>query len=299
MRSNMWAAVTNRFRTFYNQLQLTTDQVEDGLTKLLGVRRCLQRAYWGPTTDDPLGFVVGSWGKGTAIRPPNDIDVFIPLPKEVFERFDAYNGNGQSALLQEVKGHLAATYYQSDMRGDGQVVVVDFNAITIEVVPVFYFDNAGRWLMPDTHEGGRWKFTNPAAEFSALDFAETLANWNVRKLIQMMKAWKDHCSVPLKSFQLEVLVAEFLTGYAHRDKDYFYYDWFVRDFLFFLISRRNGYIIAPSSGETVWLGEAWLSKAQTAYANAYAACENEKGDYVYLAGEDWRKIFGSRIPESA
>lgn len=295
----MWIAVTNRFRTFYNALQLTTDQVEDGLTKQLGVRQCLQRAYWGPTTDNPPGFMVGSWGKGTAIRPPNDIDVFMPLPIETYNRFAAYSAGGQSALLQEVKGHLAATYSQTKMRGDGQVVVVAFNTIIIEVVPVFNYDSAGRWLMPDTNDGGRWKFANPAAEFSALDYAESVANRNVRKLIQMMKAWREHCSVPLKSFQFEVLVTEFLTGYGHRDQDYFYYDWFVRDFLLYLIGRRNGSIIAANSGETVWLGEAWLSKAQTAYANAVSACENEKNDYVYLAGEDWQKIFGSRIPESA
>lgn len=295
----MWIAVTNRFRTFCTELQLTPDQLGDGFTKQLGVRQCLQRAYWGPTTDNPPGFIVGSWGKGTAIRPPNDLDVFMPLPIEVYERFNAYDGNGQSALLQEVKGHLVATYQQTKMRGDGQVVVVAFNTLTIELVPVFNYDSAGRWLMPDTNDGGRWKFSNPAAEFSALNYAETLANQNVRKLIQMMKAWKDYCSVPIKSFQLEVLVTEFLTTYAHRNQDYFYYDWFVRDFLLYLIGRRNGYVVAPNSGEMVWLGDAWLSKAETALANAVSACENEHGDYVYLAGEDWQKIFGNRIPEGA
>lgn len=295
----MWIAVTNRFRTFYEALQLTTDQVDDGLTKQLGIRQCLQRAYWGPTTDNPPGFMVGSWGKGTAIRPPYDIDVFMPLPVDVYQRFDAYYGNGQSALLQEVKGHLAATYPQTNVRGDGQVVVVAFNSLTIEVVPVINYDSTGRWLMPDTNNGGRWKISNPGAENSALDYADTVANQNVRKLIQIMKAWKDHCSVPLKSFQLEVLVTGFLTYYAHRSQDYFYYDWFVRDFLFYLIGRRNGYVIAPNSGETVWLGDAWLSEAETAYASAVSACENERDDYVYLAGEDWQKIFGSRIPEGA
>lgn len=295
----MWTAVTNRFRTFCTELQLTSDQVDDGLTKQLGVRQCLQRAYWGPTTDNPPGLIVGSWGKATAIRPPNDLDVFMPLPLEVYERFNAYDGNGQSALLQEVKGHLVATYPQTKMRGDGQVVVVAFNTLTIELVPVFNYDSAGRWLMPDTNDGGRWKFSNPAAEIGALNYAETVANQNVRKLIQIIKAWKDYCSVPIKSFQLEVLVTEFLTVYTHLNQDFFYYDWFVRDFLLYLVDRRNGYVIAPNSGETVWLGDAWFSKAETALAIAVSACENEYRDYIYLAGEDWQRIFGTRIPESA
>jgi hypothetical protein len=140
---------------FHAALQLTADQTSDGQTKQLGVRQSLQRAYWGPTTDDPPGWVVGSWGKRTVIRPPNDVDIFMPLPIEVYDRFNGYQGNVQSALLQEVKGHLATSYPQTTLRGDGQVVVVAFNTLMIEVVPVFNYDGAGRWIMPDTNDGCR------------------------------------------------------------------------------------------------------------------------------------------------
>jgi hypothetical protein len=293
----MWKGVTARFRGFHADLHLTEDQIEDGLTKQLGIRQCLQRAYWGPTTDNPPGFVVGSWGKGTAVRPPNDIDLFMPLPIEVYNRFESNTGNIQSALLQEVKDHLVSTYSQTKTRGDGQVVVVAFNTITVEVVPVFNYDSAGKWLIPDTNGGGSWKFSNPGAEVQALDYAETVANRNVRKLIQMMKVWREHCSVPLKSFQLEVLVTEFLTDYEFLDKDWFYFDWFVRDFLRYLISRKNTYIWAPNSGDLSWLGEDWVSRAETAYGRALKACDYERDDFVTLAGGEWQKIFGSRIPE--
>lgn len=293
----MWSGVTKRFSRFYAELQLTADQIEDSLKKQLGIRQCLERAYWGPTTDNPPGFIVGSWGKGTAIRPPNDLDLFMQLPVEVYNRFESNTGNVQSALLQEVKNHLASTYSQTKMRGDGQVVVVAFNSITVEVVPVFNYDSAGKWLMPDANGGGSWKVSNPGAEVHALDYAESVANRNVRKLIQIMKVWREHCSVPLKSYQLEVLVADFLIAYAFRQEDWFYYDWFVRDFFLFLIGRKNTSIWAPNSGEWVWIGEAWLSRAETAYARAVKACELEREDYVFLAGQEWQKIFGERIPE--
>lgn len=293
----MWIGVTARFRRFHADLQLTTDQIEDGLTKQLGIRQCLQRAYWGPTTDNPPGFLVGSWGKATAIRPPNDVDLFMPLPIEVYNRFNANTGNVQSALLQEVKGHLSDTYSQTRMRGDGQVVVVAFNTLMVEIVPVFDYDGAGSWLMPDANGGGTWKKSNPQAEVYALDYGESVANRNVRKLIQMMKVWREHCSVPLKSFQLEVLVTEFLTNYAHRDQDFFYYDWFVRDFLRYLIAQKNAYVWAPNSGDLSWLGEEWVSKAEMAYGRAVKACDCEHDDFVILAGGEWQKIFGPRIPE--
>ena len=171
----MWIGVAGRFRRFHDALQLTTAQVEDGLGKQFGVRQCFERIYWGDTTNDPPGFIVGSWGKATAIRPPSDVDVFMHLPVDVYERFNGYSHNGQSALLQEIKGHLESTYSQTRMRGDGQVVLVSFNTVEIEVVPVFNYDSAGRWVMPDTHGGGTWKTVNPNEELAAIDRADAVS----------------------------------------------------------------------------------------------------------------------------
>ncbi len=218
----------------------------------------------------------------------------MQLPLEDYHRFNGYAGNGQSALLQEVKSVLEATYPQTNMRGDGQVCVVAFNSITVEVVPVFKYDD-DRWLMPDTHDGGSWKTVNPAAEVASLDYTDLVASSNGRKLIQMMKAWKYHCNVPLKSFILELIVSEFLQGYEYRHRDFFYYDWFVRDFFRHLLSRKNGLIWAPNSETYVSLGDEWESRAISARDRALSACEYEYKDMVVHAGEEWQKVFGDRI----
>jgi Second Messenger Oligonucleotide or Dinucleotide Synthetase domain len=290
----MWIAVTARFRSFFDKLQPTPAEVEDAVTKQLGVRRSLHRDYWNESTDSPLGFVVGSWGKGTAIRPPTDIDVFMQLPLDDYHRFNNYIGNGQSALLQEVKLVLEKTYPQTNMRGDGQVCVVAFNSIIVEVVPVFKFD-ADRWVMPDTHDGGSWKTVNPAAEVALLDHTDLVASSNARKLVQMMKAWKQNCNVPIKSFILELVVSEFLQSYEFRAKDFFYFDWFVRDFFRYLLSRTNGLIWAPNSATYVSLSNEWESRAVSALDRALNACEYEYKDMIAHAGEEWQKIFGDRI----
>ena len=62
------------------------------------------------------------------------ISVYI-LPPEVFTGFNGYASNGQPALLQEVKNEILKTYSQTDVGADGQVVVVDFEALKIEVFP--------------------------------------------------------------------------------------------------------------------------------------------------------------------
>ena len=68
---------------------------------------------------------VGSYGRGTAIN-TSDLDVLIQLPDSEYERFSSMYGNGQSRLLQAVKNAILDTYPNTDIKGDGQVVVVSF-----------------------------------------------------------------------------------------------------------------------------------------------------------------------------
>jgi hypothetical protein len=112
----------------------------------------------------------------------------------------------------------------------------------------------------------------------------------------MVKRWRDECNVPLKSFQIEILAQVFLRSWQFRTNDVFWYDWMVRDFFAFLIAHENGNVTFPVTGETSDLGNEWLSKAQTAYKNAFDACEYERDNYDQLAGYAWQKIFGSSVP---
>src|SRR3954462_7389601 len=99
-----WIAVSERFEQFDQNLRLTTRQLADGQTKIAGVAGCLNSHYYGIVSYTANALYVGSWGKGTMSRPPRDVDVLFVLPPEEHERFERYQGNRQSALLQEVKG---------------------------------------------------------------------------------------------------------------------------------------------------------------------------------------------------
>ena len=292
----MWIGVRQRFRRFHEELSLSKDQIRDGLGKQDGVRKALHRAYYDESTEDPAGFVVGSWGKRTAVAPPGDVDVFFELPPEVYDRIETYQGNKQSALLQEVRGHLLDSYPQTQMRGDGQVVVVGFNTTVVEVVPAFRHDGYGRFYMPDTNNGGQWKLVDPQAEVAFIDRADGGASGNVRPMAQMLKTWKRFCNVPLKSYQIELLVAEFMTTYENRHGDYYWYDWFMRDFFGWLCNKAWANLIIPGTAELINLGDEWLSRAQSARDRALRACDGEYNDFPISAGEEWRKIFGDRIP---
>jgi hypothetical protein len=291
----MWIGVTPRFRAFHSNMLLTPDQNSDGLTKHSGVRKCLNKHYYNSDSETANSFLIGSWAKGTRVRPPRDVDIYFVLPYEVYQRFSTYVGNKQSALLQEVKSVLQVTYPSTDMSGDGQVVVVRFNTINVEVVPVFLLNN-GKYFVCHTSDGGNYKESDPVAEAQRIETVQTANNNNLRPIVQMLKAWQKTCNVPLKSFHLELVAAEFLEQSAWRHNGYFYYDWLMRDFFPYLLAKANGYVFAPGTNEILWLGEDWKSRCESAQARALKACEYEHDDYVALAGSEWQKIFGDQIP---
>jgi len=289
--------VAQRFETFLENIKITSEQSKDGETKHGGVRACLNKYYYNSTSETVNSLLVGSWGKHTRIRPPRDIDVMFVLPYSVYQRLETRPGNKQSQLLQEVKSVLAKTYTTTTMRADGQVVVVPFVSYAVEVVPAFKLDNGKYWIC-DTNGGGKYKTTDPDAEASALSTSDTNTVGKTRHLIRMMKKWQSYGTVPLKSFCIELLAADFLASWQYRDKTMVYYDYMIRDFLKYLIGKANGYVFVPGTSEFVLLSDGWKSRAESADARAVKACEYEAGNYPTLAGEEWQKIFGTYIPIS-
>ena len=213
----------------------------------------------------------------------------------MYWRLQQRTGNRQSQLLQEVKSRLQTTYQQTDIGGDGQVVVVPFNTCKVEVAPAFACQGGG-YLVCDAHDGGRYKLVHPEAEIAALHGADTALNGNVRKLTRILKQWQRHCNVPIKSFQIEAFIMELLPRLSYGGADEFWFDWLVRDALGHMIGRANGWFVMPVTGEVIQLGDEWLSKTSSAHGRALKACVYEDGNWQTLAGDEWQKIFGTMIP---
>ncbi|WP_457391315.1 SMODS domain-containing nucleotidyltransferase [Roseateles sp. P5_E1] len=295
-----WIHVTKRFSTFLGNLELTASQEVDGWTKIYGVVSCLNSAYYGSNSQTDHAFLIGSWAKGTQVRPPRDVDLYFLLPVDVYHRFEKYAAgvNKQSALLQEVKAKLLASYPTSNIKGDGPVVLAGFTSYSVEVVPAFlYSDEERSYYVCDTKNGGSYMKTMPLHEVDAITAADGRTAGNARRLIRMLKAWQAWCSVPIKSFYLELLAIEFLDQCEWRGKGYFYYDWISRDFFKWVITKANTHLWAPGTYQMLWLGEAWKSRAESAYARAAKACEFERSNDMANAGDEWQKIYGNDIPK--
>ncbi|MBS1842622.1 MAG: nucleotidyltransferase [Acidobacteria bacterium] len=292
-----WIAVRPRFEQFNLDLMLTPAQQRDGKTKAGGVLASLKRHYYGEGSQAKPGILVGSWGKETAGRPPRDVDMYFELPSDVYYRFERNLGNRQSALLQEVKNVISETYPSTEMRGDGQVVVVGFDSYNVEVVPAFALTNDRYWIC-DTNNGGSYKEADPWAEMKHIETVDHANAGNLRPLIRMAKAWQDSCSVPIKSFQLELVAADFIQQSPWRLRDFFWFDWITRDFFAYLYHRANTFITVPGTLERIYLSNEWQSRAESAYWRAAKACDFEWDNMVVHAGDEWQKVFGQQIPRT-
>jgi hypothetical protein len=290
-----WRFVRQRFTRALDNLKITEDQAQDGRTKLKGVVACLNRAYWDISDGRANRVLIGSWAKQTRTRPPRDVDLLFILPVEVYYRFQQRQGNIQSQLLQELRDIIRITYPPTDIRGDGQVVVVRFNTYQVEVAPAFHRQGGG-YLACDTNGGGCYKHVDPAAELAAFTAADTTYNGNVRKLTRLLKQWQRHCTVAIKSFHLEALAKGVLPTINYGGADEFWFDWIVRDAFGHLTRCGNDTFVMPGTGEVISVGDEWRSRAISAYDRAVKACGYEYNNQEYLAGIEWQKIFGPMIP---
>jgi hypothetical protein len=292
----MWNYVERRFQLLNENLLLNDEQIADANTKLKGIVSTLNRSFWDHNDESRNAFLVGSWRKGTVVRPPNDVDLFFIAPNTIFNEFNGKAGNVQSQLLQRFRLSLLDRYPQTNIRGDGQVVVVGFNSLTVEVVPAFPIFGGG-YNICDTNGGGRWKAVDPDAEILGMNVADDQALGNVRKLTRMIKQWARHRNVPLKGFHIEHLVKEFLGQSSYARNDEYWFDWLVRDFFAFLLGKANsGFLMPGTYIEWIDIGDAWKSKAERAHTRALNACDYERRDIDILAGLEWEEIFGNMVP---
>ena len=121
-------------------INLKVDNLEEITTSLNGIAKKLNQKYYESSTEDNY-LIVGSMGRETSIKGESDIDVIYELPDDVFKRFDNYESNGQSQLLSEIKEELQEKYPSTEIKGDGQVVVISFKKYKIELVPGFKQDD--------------------------------------------------------------------------------------------------------------------------------------------------------------
>ena len=153
------------FETFCSNIQVRNRGTIS--TRYRSITRRLNTDFWSTTSETSHSLRVGSYGRNTATQGFSDLDMIFALPWAKHRQYDGHTGNGQSALLQEVRNSVAKTYPNSKISADGQIVEVSFSdGITFEIVPSF-LNSDDSYTYPDTNGGGSWRTTNPRPEIRA------------------------------------------------------------------------------------------------------------------------------------
>ena len=141
--------VAEEFREFSDNYKIGQDFISSIGARYRRITRRLNVEFWNTDSEDAHSLYVGSYGRDTAATGVSDLDVAFRLPSDLYFKYDAYQTNGQSVLLQAIRTALQKSYASSEIGGDGQVVVINFtDGITFEILPVF--DNKGEtWTYPD------------------------------------------------------------------------------------------------------------------------------------------------------
>lgn len=288
-------SVADNFFAFRNAYMITQEVMGSISYRYKRLTRQLNTTFWNTDSESSHSRYIGSYGRDTAARGVSDIDVYFQLPFSIYEQYNGYLGNGQSALLQTVRTSISNTYPTTSLRGDGQVVVIPFtDSITFELLPGFA-NTDGSITFPDANGGGCWRTCNPTAEMSAFAARNADANHNLKAIGRMARVWKGQNGVDMSGMLIDTLAYNFIGPWAYKDKSYMYHDYLVRDFFLYLsqIDSAQERWSAPGSGSWVRRSGAFERKAKVAYDAAVEAIRQESAGYTWAARQSWQLIFGT------
>jgi len=284
-------SMADNFKSFCEEICL--DNLAEMQTSAGEIAKKLNKHYYDIDKDSEFHlYVVGSVGRHTAIKGSSDLDILFDLPDSVYKKYNAYESNGQSQLLQDVKTVLKERYPNTKIRGDGQVVVIEFTKFTVELVPGFK-QSDNRFKYPDTHDGGSWKTTDPLSEQDECEACNSESGGVYYDFCHMMRSWKNNIGFAFGGLLIDTLV------YNHFVANDYYADASYDDYLTILdnlfeylkgLDKNQSYWFAVGSNQKVYNSNngVFVTKAKSAYDELNSAIKKSEGIDTVL-----QKLFGS------
>ena len=290
-------ALKDDFKSFCDEIKLSNR--DDMETSAGEIAKKLNNHYYDLTGDDKSHmYIVGSVGRYTAVDSCSDLDLLFDLPHDVYVKYNGYDGNGQSALLQDVKKVLQERYPKTEISGDGQVVVIDFNQYTVELVPGFKQDDDS-FKYPDTHDGGSWKKTDPLKEQDECDISNENSYGIFFDFCHIIREWKNNIGFSFKGLLIDTLVHDhFEDNDWYSDKGYGDYLEILTNLYEYLKDqdKDQSFWYALGSNQKIYNDDngKFISKAKTAF-NKLNGTTNSTEDINDML----RELLGSEFPEAS
>ena len=192
----MAKTVSAGFVELLNRLALTADQAATASTRATAVKDFLDATF----TMRERAFTIGSYRRGTLIRPERDIDLLAPLSYATYK--DRYDGDSR-AFLYFVRDKFNERYAKTKVSARQVAVVLDFTVISTDVVPAFK-RNGGGFFIPNGKKG--WSATNPQYHTRLINDRDAALNNRLKPLIRLMKFWNIQNGGHLRSFHVELMI---------------------------------------------------------------------------------------------
>jgi hypothetical protein len=266
------------FDEMLRRLKLTKRQKADAKTKYTNVAKILHTEFYENEYDGSTKLLIGSYGKSTNIRPPEDVDLLFKIDEETYIQYE----DSPASLLQRIRKRLGETYTTTEeIHAWGKVVLVKFADGThnIELLPAF--DIEGVFMIPNTEGEGSWESFDVRAEMRAIRDSNTTTSGVTRKLIKIIKRWSKHTStVMIKSYRIEELIVTFLSDYDFTNM---HWSNLVKNFFEWLSEVQDDDVVADST------------QIATALSRASKAIAFEEDGNTEKACDEWIKIFGKKV----
>ena len=198
--------IARTFSKYCDSITLKSTETFD--TSIASITKKLNQHYYESDSDSEHQYIVGSIGRETAVEDVSDVDIIFDLSRSVYNRFDAHEGNGQSHLLQEVKEVLLERYPRTKLKGDGQIVSIQFTDYTIELVPGFKRDD-DNFDYADSNNGGSWRITKPFPEQRACKNEDFRTAGTYGNLCRILRCWKNNIGITFGGLLIDTLVDDF------------------------------------------------------------------------------------------
>ena len=162
-------------------------------------------------------FVFGSYDRKTILRrskdPNSDVDYMVSFN-------DGADWTPQT-LMNRLKRFAEANYLNNQIYQSSPTIVLELGHIKFELVPAYY--TYGQYHIPAPASSyTTWISSYPNAMKKQLNDKNNANNYQIRKLVRLLKYWNVKNGKVYTSFDLEKYVLDKYFIYCYNLKDYFY-----------------------------------------------------------------------------
>lgn len=290
--------VDEAFMNLKRKLEITQTQQEEASRTHIAIR-----GHLNENLDLEKTFLTGSYARHTKTKKLKDVDIFCVVKLDgtdagLRQKEPASVLNSVQAILKKkydtVKlGRRACTIFVGD-EGEGEDDAEDI--VSFDVVPAFV-RKAGGYEIPD-RISGKWVATDPTVHQERATAKNAACKQMWIPFVKMLKGWNREAGKPVSpSFLLEVMALDIV------EEPFTTYQQEFRHFLA-TAAEQIGDVWPDPSGlgpdVNMSMGASEKVAAAAALSAALKVAENaifleQRGKYRD-AVEEWRKLFGWRMP---